>query len=132
MSSGAWCNAFLTDPRRRFTITDPHDIEITVLLVLVGVTVTGIVLWGRRQRPRASRQAGYLDGCVTGQGHRVNVERNGLPTHEVFGLIVRQGGAIHGQFVLTAATRVARPSVEQLRVAVLLADQVGAALTQSD
>ena len=91
MSSGAWCDAFLTDPRGRFTITDPHDIEITALLVLVGVAVTGIALWGRRQQARASRQAGYLDGCVTGQGHRVNVERNGLPTDEVISLIVRPG-----------------------------------------
>lgn len=68
---------------------------------------------------------------MTGRGHRISVERDGLPTDEKVGLIVRQGGAVHGQYVLTAATRVARPSVEQLRVAVLLADQVGAALTHS-
>lgn len=186
LSSGVWFDVFLTEPYGQFTITDPNDIEIAVLLVLVGVAVTEIALWGHRQQAGASRQSGYLDGvletskivaaahgstdalidhvaqqivqvlgidacefvpgagpgeqdasldhdgCVTHQGHRVNVERNGLPTDEKIGLTVRQGGATHGQFVLTAATRVARPSVEQLRVAVLLADQVGAALTHSD
>lgn len=186
LASGAGFDAFLTEPYGRFTIKDRSDIEVTVLLVLVGVAVTEIALWGRRQEARASRREGYLDGVlgtstiialreaspetlihhvasqiiqvldidecrfvlgagpgpqdasldhdgyVTRRGHRINVERDGLPTDERIGLVVRQGGAIHGQFVLTAATRVVRPSVEQLRVAVLLADQVGAALTHAD
>jgi len=186
LSSGAWFDVLLTEPKGRLIITDPNDIEVTVLLVLVGAAVTEIALWGRRQQAGASRRAGYLDGVlgtsriiavpqaspdalidhvarqivqvldidscqfvpgagpgpqdaivdhdglVTDRGHRVNVERDGLPTDENIGLIVRQGGAIHGQFVLTAATRVVRPSVEQLGVAVLLADQVGAALTHAD
>jgi K+-sensing histidine kinase KdpD len=186
LSSAAGFDVFLTEPRGQFTIKNPNDIEVTVLLVLVGIAVTELALWGRRQQARASRRAGYLDGvlgtskiiavpdaspdalidhvasqiiqildiddcqfvpgngpgpqdasldhdgCVTRRGHRVNVESDGLPTDERIGLIVRQGGAIHGQFVLTAATRVVRPSVEQLRVAVLLADQVGAALTHAD
>jgi K+-sensing histidine kinase KdpD len=186
LSAGACFDVFLTEPRGRFTISDPNDIEVTVLLVLVGLAVTEIALWGRRQQARASRRAGYLDGVfgtskiialqealpeslidhvahqivrvldidecrfvlgagpdaqdasldhdgyVTRRGHRVNVERDGLPTDEQIGLVVRQGSVTHGQFVLTAATRVVRPSVEQLRVAVLLADQVGAALTHAD
>jgi hypothetical protein len=186
LSSGAWFEFFLTEPRGRFTISDPNDIEVTVLLVLVGVGVTEIALWGRRQQARASRREGYLegvlgtskiiavreaspdslidhvaqqivqvlgidecrfvlgagpgpqdasldhDGFVTRRGYRVNVERDGLPTDERIGLIVRQGGVVHGQFELTAATRIARPSVVQLKVAVLLADQVGAALTHAD
>jgi K+-sensing histidine kinase KdpD len=186
LSSAAGFDVFLTEPRGQFTIKNPNDIEVTVLLVLVGIAVTEIALWGRRQQARASRRAGYLDGvlgtskiiavpdaspdalidhvasqiiqildiddcqfvpgngpgpqdasldhdgCVTRRGHRVNVESDGLPTDERIGLMVRQGGAIHGQFVLTAATRVVCPSVEQLRVAVLLADQVGAALTHAD
>ena len=41
------------------------------------------------------------------------------------GLVVRSGGVTCGHYLLTAATRVARPSLEQRRVAVLLADQVG-------
>lgn len=186
LSSGACFDVFLTEPYGRFTIKNASDVEVTVLLVLVGVAVTEIALWGRRQQARSSRRAGYLDGVlgtskiiavresshealidhvakqivqlldiddcqfvpgagpgpqdaildhdghVMARGHRVNTEHDGLPTDERIGLIVRQGGVVHGQFVLTAASRIARPSVEQLGVAVLLADQVGAALTHAD
>lgn len=186
LSSGVWFEFFLTAPYGRFTISDPNDIEVTSLLILVGIAVTEIALWGRRQQARASRRAGYLDGVLgtskiiagreaspdalishvaqqiahlldldecrfvpgagpglqdasldhdghlTRHGQRVNVESDGLPTQEQIGLVVRQGAVTHGQFVLTAATRVVRPSVEQLRVAVLLADQVGAALTHAN
>lgn len=186
LSAGAWFDVFLTEPYLTFAINDPNDIEVTVLLVMVGLAVSEIALWGRRQQARASRRSGYLDGVlgtskiiavretspealvnhvahqieqvldiddcrfvsgrgpgqqdvsldddghVTRRGHRVNVERDGLPTDERIGLVVRQGEVVHGQFVLTSATRVVRPSVEQLRVAVLLADQVGAALTHAD
>ena len=186
LSAGAWFDVLLTQPYGQFSIHDPNDIEVTVLLVLVGVAVTEIALWGHRQQARASRREGYLDGVlgtsniialreaspealidhvaqqivavldiedcrfipgqgpgpqdmsldhdgfVTRRGYRVDVERNGLPTDERISLVVRQGGVVHGQFVLTAATRVVRPSVVQLKVAVLLADQVGAALTHAD
>lgn len=186
LSAGAWFDVFLTEPYLTFAINDPNDIEVTVLLVVVGVAVTEIALWGRRQQARGSRRAGYLDGVfgtskiiaareasptdlinhvatqivevldiddcrfvrgrgpgpqdvaidhdgvVTRHGHRVNTERDGLPIDQQIGLGVGQGGVVHGQFLLTAATRVARPSVEQLRVTVLLADQVGAALTHAD
>jgi K+-sensing histidine kinase KdpD len=185
LSAGLWFDVFLTEPYLALTINDPNDIEVAVLLVLVGLAVTEIALWGRRQQARASRRAGYLDGVlgtskiiagqetspqalmnhvaqqivhvldidechfepgpgpgpqatfvdhdgrVTRRGHHVNVERDGLPTDERIGLVVRQGAVTHGQFALTAATRVVRPSVEQLRVAVLLADQAGTALTHA-
>jgi K+-sensing histidine kinase KdpD len=183
LSAGAGFDVFLTQPYLRLTIHNPDDVLVTVLLVLVGVAVTEIALWGRREQARASRRAGYLegvlgtssiialhnassevlihhvaqqivqvldiddcqfvrgpgpgpqevsldhDGQVTRRGHLINVERGGLPTDDLTRLVVRQGDLVHGQFVLTAATRVVHPSVEQLRVAVLLADQVGAALT---
>jgi len=58
LSSGAWFDFFLTEPRGRFTISDPNDIEVIVLLVLVGLAVTEIALWGRRQQASASRRAG--------------------------------------------------------------------------
>lgn len=185
LSCGAWFDVFLTEPYGQVTIKNREDVVITVLLVLVGVSVTEIALWGHRQQARASRRAGYLDGVldtskiiagsaaspsalitrvagqivqllnvddcdfvagagpgtedaaldhdgnVTRRGHRVNVERDGLPTDEPIALIVRQGDVVHGQFLLTAATRVVRPSIEQRRVAVLLADQVGSALTHA-
>jgi hypothetical protein len=183
LSAGACFDVFLTQPYLRFTIKEPTDVEVTVLLVVVGVAVTEIALWGRRQQARASRRSGYLDGVlgtskiisvrgtshealishvadqivqvldldecrfvlgrgpgpqdvsidhdgfVNRRGRRVNVERDGLPTDDLISLVVQQGEVVHGQFLLTAATRVVRPSVVQLQVAVLLADQVGAALT---
>jgi K+-sensing histidine kinase KdpD len=184
VSSGISFDVLLTQPYGQLTIHSSEDIEVTVLLVLVGVAVTEVALWGHRQQARSSRRAGYLDGVfgtskiiadpqpspdalidhvarqivdvldiddcrfvpgdapdpknasldhdgnVTREGHLVNVDRDGLPIDEQIGLAVRQGASYHGQFVITAATRVVRPTVEQLRVAVLLADQVGAALTQ--
>ena len=71
------------------------------------------------------------DGTVTRNGHSINVGRGGLPVDTEIVLVVRSGGIVRGRFLLTAATRVARPSVEQLRIAVALADQVGAALAGS-
>jgi Domain of unknown function (DUF4118) len=180
-SSGVWFDFFLTEPYQRFTINDRDDIEVMVLLLVVGLAVTELALWGRRQQARASRRAGYLDGVVriaeivaargepqqvlidrirvqietvlgvdecsfdpvpvrdpryavlghdgsvTRNGHGLDADRDGLPTDEQTALVVRQGDAVLGQFLLTAASRISRPSVEQRRVAVLLADQVAAA-----
>lgn len=182
LSSGAWFDFFLTEPYGSFTIRDANDVEVTVLLVLIGAGVTELALWGRRQQQRASLRAGYLDGVlraaeviamrgqppealagyvadritdvldigrcrfvpgpvmdrryavlehdgsVTRNGHPVRVERNGLPTDEETVLPVRRGSETLGYFVLTAATEVARPSAEQRRVAILLADQIATVL----
>jgi len=180
VSSAAWFDFFLTVPYGRFTIDDRADIETTVLLILVGVAVTEICLWGRRQQALASRESGYLsgalsaaeqigdgsapaaaviehvqqqlvevldldkarfqeatsqhlptfepDGDVTLGEHHIDVDRQGLPTDSELRLVVRNAGVTHGEFRLTASTHVARPTIEQRRVACLLADQVGAAL----
>lgn len=180
LSGGAWFDFFLTQPYGRFTITDSEDVEATVLLVLIGLAVTEVALWGRRQQAGASRRAGYLDGAlrtaeivaaqqespakviglvaaemvdvlgisrcrfvagpvhdsrlaildheggVTRGGRPVKVDRDGLPTDEETALLVLREGQVVGHFVLTSAADVARPSLEQRRVAVLLADQVAA------
>jgi K+-sensing histidine kinase KdpD len=63
-------------------------------------------------------------GALVSEGHRLNVERDGLPVDSAMYLPIRSGGQVLGHFVLTAATHVARPSVDQRRVAALLADQV--------
>lgn len=69
------------------------------------------------------------DGRVVDAGGREwDVEHAGLPTQGTIQLPVRNAGVRYGTFVLTAATHVARPTAEERRVAVLLADQVGAAL----
>lgn len=64
------------------------------------------------------------DGTVTRLGRTLDVERDGLPTDDETVLLVRRNGDVVGHFVITSAADVARPSLEQRRVAVLLADQV--------
>jgi K+-sensing histidine kinase KdpD len=64
ISGGVWFDFFLTRPYQQFTIADPDDVAVTVLLVLIGIAVTEVALWGRRQQARASRRAGYLDGAL--------------------------------------------------------------------
>jgi hypothetical protein len=68
------------------------------------------------------------DGTVTRDGRTLDVARRGLPTDATIALRARSGGRVYGHYLLTSSTRVARPSRGQLRVAVMLADQVGAAL----
>jgi Domain of unknown function (DUF4118) len=62
VSAAVWFDFFLTRPYERFTITRSADIETTVLILVIGVAVTEIAVWGRRQHLAASRRAGYLEG----------------------------------------------------------------------
>lgn len=64
LSCGVWFAFFLTAPYHQFEITDRADLETTVLLLAVGVAVSEIALWGRRQQAGASRSDGYLAGIV--------------------------------------------------------------------
>lgn len=181
LSSALWFDYFLTAPYHAFTILDRADITTAVLLVAVGVAVSEIALWGRRQQAVASRERGYLDGVLntvatvgggqvttqalvdrvaemivevlqvdgcrfdtgtapdvlatladdatmTYDGLPHDVARSGLPTDTEIALPVRGAGVTQGRFLLTAATRVVRPTRDQLRVAAALADQVGTAL----
>jgi len=61
LSAAAWFDFFLTRPYERFTINRATDIATTVLLLVIGIAVTEIAVWGRRQHAAASRRAGYLD-----------------------------------------------------------------------
>jgi hypothetical protein len=65
-SAAAWFDFFLTKPYERFVINKPVDIETTLLLLVIGVAVTEIAVWGRRQHADASRRAGYLAGISAG------------------------------------------------------------------
>jgi K+-sensing histidine kinase KdpD len=62
VSAAAWYDFFLTRPYERFSITSRTDIETTVLVLVIGVAVTELAVWGHRQHATASRRAGYLDG----------------------------------------------------------------------
>jgi K+-sensing histidine kinase KdpD len=53
---------FLTRPYYGFAIFDRDDIEIAVLLAVIGIVTTEIVQWGRRQQARNARHEGYLSG----------------------------------------------------------------------
>lgn len=68
------------------------------------------------------------DATLTYNGKPYNVGRLGLPTDTEIELVIRSAGVSGGRFLLTAASAVSRPTLEQLRVAVALANQVGAAL----
>jgi K+-sensing histidine kinase KdpD len=181
VSSAVWFDFFLTVPYDSFTIDSSNDVEQAVLLLVIGIAVTQIAIWGRGQQAKASRRRGYLDGVITvsqavaaggstddlieqvraeltavlgidgvkfvagdkqTQAPRLNpdgsvtrgdhvlkVERDGLPTNAEIELTVQHGGEQRGRFLLTAASRIARPDLEQRLVAVALADQVGAALS---
>jgi hypothetical protein len=65
LSAGAWFEFFFTEPYLSFAIADPDDVETFVLLLLVGVAVTELALWGRRQHATAVLEAGYLTGLRT-------------------------------------------------------------------
>jgi hypothetical protein len=62
LSAGVWFDFFLTVPFQRLAIDDPSDVETAVLLLLVGLGVSELAVWGRRQQAEASQQAGYVAG----------------------------------------------------------------------
>ena len=64
LSGGAFFDFFLTEPYGSFTIDKADDVEAAVLLVIISLAVTEITLWGHRQRERASRHLGYLEGVL--------------------------------------------------------------------
>ncbi len=182
-SAAAWYDFFLTRPYETFDISRATDIETTVLLLLIGVAVTEIAVWGHRQRLVAGRRAGYLDGIndaaravaegdspsalteqvsrrlkqllslrscqfqygVAGLGRPAriehdgvvlvdgrpwDVERDGFPPSASVELLVESAGRLQGRYLMQPDPD-ARPSREQLLVAVAFADQVGAALGSS-
>ena len=175
LSAAGAFDFFLTEPYYSFSIHHREDLELAVALVVVGLAVTEIALWGRRQQAAAQRRDGYIsglthlldlppdtteharadaigtaittvlgadrstwdaghprwndavigaDGQVTTGGRRLPVDRVGLPTDGYTAVVVRRGTDLVGHFRVTASTHVARPTTEQLRVAVLLADRM--------
>lgn len=183
ISAAAWFDFFLTRPYEQFTINRATDIETTVLVLLIGIAVTEIAVFGRREHAAASRRAGYLEGIndaaravaaggsadaligqvaasltqllslrgcefqygIAGVGRPARIEHDGdvmldgrvydvvdggLPANRGTELLVESGGRLQGRFLLQPDP-VARPTHEQLLVAVALADQVGAALASA-
>jgi K+-sensing histidine kinase KdpD len=113
-------------------VSTRHDSAQTVIDLVSGqiVEVLGIVTCEFAPGPVTDGRLAVMDheGVVTRGGHRLKVERDGLPTDERTALLVLRDGDVVGHFVLTSASEIARPTREQRRVAVLLADQVASVL----
>jgi hypothetical protein len=62
LSVGVWFDFFLTSPYESLNINSRSDVETGALLLIVGVAVTEIALWGHRQHAQANQSAGYLIG----------------------------------------------------------------------
>ena len=62
LSAAASFDLLLTQPYGKFTISDRTDLETAALLLAVGLGVTQLADWGRRQHALAHRDAGYLAG----------------------------------------------------------------------
>jgi hypothetical protein len=89
--SAASFDFFLTQPYLDFAISQRDDIEAAVLLALIGLAVTEIALWGRRQQARASVRAGYLDGVVAAARLAAS---GGTSPSELVDLVGRQIGDV--------------------------------------
>ncbi|GAA2153639.1 hypothetical protein GCM10009844_38330 [Nocardioides koreensis] len=87
VSGGVWFDFFLTKPYQRLTIADADDVEATLLLVLIGLAVTEIALWGYRQQARAARRSGYLEGVL---GAAKVVSEGDTPASTLVDLVARE------------------------------------------
>ena len=169
---------FLVEPYHSLTISSSDDVELALALLTVGVAVTEIASWGRRQRATAQVREGYLrglaalldlpasstadqtartigtaitqalgadrtewvaghpawndavvtlDGRIRWGGRTLPAGSTSLPTDSFTALPVSAHGRPVGHFRVVSSTHVVRPSAEQLRVALLLADRMAAA-----
>lgn len=64
LASAAAFDFFLTAPFNSFAIVGREDVETAVLLLAIGVAVSEIASWGRRQQAASGRRADYLDGVA--------------------------------------------------------------------
>lgn len=64
LSAAVWFNFFWTVPYQTLVILSRADVETAVLLLLVGLAVTEVAVWGHRQQAAASREAGFRDGLL--------------------------------------------------------------------
>ena len=112
LSATVWFDFFLTEPYLSFTVNDRDDVETAVLLTLVGLAVTELALWGRRQQARSSARAGYLDGLVRASAQ---VADGAAAPRVVLDLVAAQVaevlGVDHCRFV--AAPLTSRPRIQR-------------------
>lgn len=169
---------FLVEPYHSLSISSSDDVELALALLTVGVAVTEIASWGRRQKATAQVREGYLrglaalldlpdsstadqtartigaaitqalgadraewvaghpawndavvtlDGRIRLGGRMLPAGSTSLPTDSFTALPVHAHGRLVGHFRVVSSTHVVRPTAEQLRVALLLADRMAAA-----
>ncbi|MGO4597139.1 DUF4118 domain-containing protein [Terrabacter sp. 2RAF25] len=179
LSAAASFDFFLVAPYYSLSIHSRDDVELALALLAVGVAVTEIASWGRRQQAAAHLREGYLhglaelldlpltatveqtsrtigtaisqalgadraewaaghpawnDAVVTLDGRlrlgarNLSAGKASLPTDSFTALPVCAHGRLMGHFRVVSSTHVVRPSAEQLRVALLLADRMATAL----
>lgn len=115
-------------------VSQPAEAEATAAARIEAVSVAlGSVLGAAqvRYRPGAGPQRTVLhpDGSVTRGGRSVDVERSGLPTDDTITIEVTGPDGQPAHFLVSAASRVVRSSLEQRQVAAMLATMAGAELT---
>lgn len=166
---------FLTAPYLSLSINRAADVQLAVALLVVGIAVTELALWGHRESATAARHQEYLDdlvglldlpadpsgralpaaicaaitsvlridraewiqgapshdealvdpeGVVRLHDRTLLVQVAGLPTDGSVSIPVSRGDRVVGRFRLVAASRAVRPSRDELRAAVLLANSV--------
>lgn len=98
LSAAAGFDFFLTAPFRSFSISDRDDVELAIALVVVGLVVSELALWGQRQQASALRRAGYIEGLV----HLLDVERDAsgrVPTKALTTAVTTVLGADRSEYV---------------------------------
>jgi hypothetical protein len=68
LSAAVWFNFFWTEPYQTLVISSSADVETAVLLLFVGLGVTELAAWGRRQQAAASREIGFRTGILAAAG----------------------------------------------------------------
>lgn len=117
VSAGVWFDFFLTKPYHRFTISDADDVQVAILLVLIGLAVSELALWGYRQQKQAALRSGYLDGVL---GAARAVADGGLSRAALLDLVAPQIAGVLG----ADGCRYVEGPVHDARIAVLDHDGV--------
>ncbi|UIJ35161.1 DUF4118 domain-containing protein [Allobranchiibius sp. GilTou73] len=87
VSGGVWFDFFLARPYHQFAIADTAHVVATVLLVLIGIAVAELALWGHRQQAGAARRSGYLDGLLASAAA---IREGSAPTRAVTEIAAQQ------------------------------------------
>lgn len=83
LSSTLWFDWFHTTPRGSFAIDSAEDLQVAVLLLVVGGAVTELALWGQRWQASAAESSARLESLVTMSRSVADHAETDLIVHEV-------------------------------------------------